>query len=334
MNKYVRLVVTALLMAWIGWKTDWAAVGQAFANLNVAFWVGAALVLVVSQMVSALRWRIFASQLGIERGFWQLTGIYFVGMYFNLLLPTSVGGDVVRVWYLDANSGRKLRAAAAVMLDRVNGLIVLVAMACVAVLFAPEGTPAWVPLSVFGIAAAGAAGVLALTAIIRWGRLNETRKQQVALMWEIIRHPGSLVATTGLSLVVQLCSATMVWLVGEGLNAGIPFSYYAVFVPMVSLLTLLPLSVNGMGVREWGCAFFLAPLGISETIAFTVAFLWFAVQVAVSLAGGLVYLFAAQALGPKTGPKVGPMTTQEEAQDGRLDRHSDQGREGQSRRAA
>ena len=62
----------------------------------------------------------------------------------------------------------------------------------------------------------------------------------------------------------------------SAVNVDIPWGYYAVFVPMVSLLTLLPLSLNGMGVREWGCALFLAPLGVSEAQALTLSILWFA----------------------------------------------------------
>jgi glycosyltransferase 2 family protein len=266
-KNYLRLAITGLLMGWIVWSTKWAEVFQAFVDLDVSLWLAAVGLLVVAQMVSAVRWQIFARRLGMERTFWQLTRFYLIGMYFNLALPTSVGGDVVRIWYLNANSGQTLRATAAVLLDRINGLIVLVAVACVAVLHVPPEIPAWVLRSVFGIAAAGVCGVVTLAAIIHWGRLPENRKQQFAVMWEVVRHPSDLFATTALSLVVQLASAAIVWLVGQGLNVDIPFSYYAVFVPMVSLLTLLPVSVNGMGVREEACALFLAPLGVGKSIA-------------------------------------------------------------------
>jgi uncharacterized membrane protein YbhN (UPF0104 family) len=334
-NKYLRFAITGLLMGLIAWKTDWAAVRQAFAELNVSLWLSAVGLLICSQMISAARWRIFARQLGMERSFWLLTKFYLIGMYFNLLLPTSVGGDVVRVWYLNANSGRKLRAAAAVLLDRINGLIVLVALACVAVLFAPVQTPAWVPRSVFAIAAAGVCGAVGLAAIVRWGRLEEHRKQQLAMMWEVVRHPRDLIATTSLSLLVQIASAGIVMLVGLGLSADIPFSYYAVFVPMVSLLTLAPLSVNGMGVREWGCVWFLAPLGVSEPRALTLAFLWFAVQLAVSVLGGVVYLFGHEkGVGTLSDDEAAPIPFSTEARHGPVDRDSDQGRTRQLDRAA
>jgi uncharacterized membrane protein YbhN (UPF0104 family) len=144
-------------------------------------------------------------------------------------------------------------------------------------------------------------------------------------MWEVVRHPSALVATTSLSLLVQIASAAIVWLVGKGLSVDIPWGYYAVFVPMVSLLTLLPLSLNGMGVREWGCALFLAPLGVSQADAFTLSILWFAVQLAVSVLGGVVYLIAHE---------KGVGTPSLEADHGPVDRDSDQGRTRQLGRAA
>ena len=79
-----------------------------------------------------------AGKCGFERTLQQYSAYYFIGMYFSLLLPTSVGGDVMRVWYLERQIGRKWAALASVFLERLNGLLVLIAVACVGVLFAPS----------------------------------------------------------------------------------------------------------------------------------------------------------------------------------------------------
>jgi len=102
-------------------------------------------------------WRqLFARELRFQRTLPQFFGYYLIGSYFNLLLPTSVGGDVMRAWYLDGGSGRKLASLAAVLLDRINGLIVLIAMACLAVVLSPLPLPTWITFSVWGIGAAAA----------------------------------------------------------------------------------------------------------------------------------------------------------------------------------
>src|SRR5205085_475716 len=115
-----------------------------------------------TQLVSTLRWQILARALGVGRPLRQLVGMYFIGMYFNLLLPSSVGGDVVRAWYLDGGSKRRLAAFASVFLDRLSGLLVLLAMACVALVLSPLALPAWVSLFVWGSVAVS---LLALAAV-------------------------------------------------------------------------------------------------------------------------------------------------------------------------
>lgn len=286
----VRIAVTCVLLGWIGWKTDWSAVGAAFAHLDVGCWLGAVALLVFGQAVSAKRWQIAGEAVQMPRTTWQMFRYYLIGMYFNLLLPTSVGGDVVRVWYLNNRSGQSLRATAAVLADRLSGLGVLVAMACVATFFAPESTPAWVPLTVYSIAAAGLCGVLGLAGLIYSGKLPNNRQAQVDVLWEMFRNPRAVFWTTVCSAVVQVNSALVCWLVARGLSIDVPFAYFAVLVPLVSLLTLVPITVNGMGVREESCIVFLAPFGVSKEVATTLALLWFAVHLAVSVMGGLAYL--------------------------------------------
>ena len=110
MSKLLRLGVSAVLLTWVACRTDWAQVSQAFGGLRLELWLAALGLLLGTQLVSALRWQMLSSALGFRRSVWQYAGFYFIGMYFNLLLPTSVGGDVVRTWYLDGRSGRRLAA--------------------------------------------------------------------------------------------------------------------------------------------------------------------------------------------------------------------------------
>jgi glycosyltransferase 2 family protein len=327
-TKWLRIMVSVLLLAAICWQTDWRHVGAALYSLRAEFWLAAFGLLLVSQIVSTLRWRLFARALRFENGLRQMTGYYFIGMFFNLVLPTSVGGDVIRAWYLDGKSERKLAAFASVFLDRLNGLMVLVAMACTAVLFSPLALPAWIPWSVAGIAGSGLLGLAALPLALRSGLLPAHRKRQLQTMLQLLREPKTLLLTTGLSLFVQGASVAIVWLIGAGLHAPIPGVYYWIMVPMVSLLTLLPVSVNGMGVREGGVVLFLAPLGVNQGTALTLSFLWFLVYAAGSLMGGVVYLAGAF---PK--PET-PPADEELLPYGPVAGDSGEGRAGQSAKAA
>jgi glycosyltransferase 2 family protein len=328
-SKYIRIAVSVLLLSVIAWRTDWSVVGDKFANLNVWLWLASVGVLVFAQVFSAKRWQLFARELHFERSLPQYCAYYFIGMWFNLSLPTSVGGDVVRVWYLDGKSGRKLAAFASVFLERLNGLLVLIALACAGALFAPVALPSWIYASVGSVAACAVLGMASLPLLQRWRRLPLNRREQLRTVLDLMRVPQVITWATLMSVLVQLSGVVSLWCIGLALGLEVPIAYYAVLGPMVSLLTLLPISVNGMGVREVGMVVFLKPLFVSEGTATTLAVLWFASTAAVSLLGGLVYLLGAY---PKAQTAANPAT--EGTDDGSVDRDSDQGREGQHQKAA
>jgi uncharacterized membrane protein YbhN (UPF0104 family) len=324
----LRVAVTGVLVAYVGFKTDWNKVGPAFAELHLRYWLGAIAILAGTQIVSAYRWQICARQLGIECSVPRLTAFYFIGMYFNLLLPTSVGGDVVRAWYLNGGSGRKFRSVAAVLLDRINGVIVLVSLACIGSLLVRADVPSYMLWSAWVCLALGIGGICGLALLTRLNLLPAGRREQLAMMMSIARAPGPLAISTLCSVVVQVANVVVVWLIALGLKLEIPFAYCCVFVPMVSLITMLPIGINGIGLREQATVIFLAPVAVAEPKAISLSLLWFAVTISVSLLGGLVYLF---------GSFPRPQTAETPAEgndDGSVDGHPDQGREGQLGRAA
>jgi uncharacterized membrane protein YbhN (UPF0104 family) len=290
-NKVLRLVISAALLAWLGSRTDWAQVGRAFAGLRPEWWLGAVAVYVASQVVSALRWQMLARPLGFGQPLRQFTGYCFIGMYFNLFLPTSVGGDVVRAWYLSGGSGRRLAAFLSVFVDRCSGLGVLLGMACLAMALCPVEVPAWVPVSVWGAGSCAVAGLCLAPTAARWTHRFARVRRLTEGARQYLRRPRVLVGSTALSLVIQVVNVLIVWMLAQGMGIEAPLAYFWIAVPMVTLLTMVPVSLNGMGVREWGMVLFLHPLGVSAGTAMSLAFLWFAVFTAVSLLGGGVYLF-------------------------------------------
>ena len=133
-GKYLRAAVSIGVLSWLAWRMDWAKLANAFAHLRLELWAAAVILYLATQVVSGWRWQLLARPLGFDGSVWKFTSLYFVGMFFNLLLPTSVGGDVVRAWYLDNRPGRRLPAMLSVLVDRASGLMLLILIACGAVL--------------------------------------------------------------------------------------------------------------------------------------------------------------------------------------------------------
>jgi uncharacterized membrane protein YbhN (UPF0104 family) len=286
-------------------------VGSAFAQLDVTYWLLALGVYAVAQCVSAVRWQMLAGTLGLGGRWWDYLSHYLIGMFFNLVLPTSVGGDVVRAWYLGGagapsadtkgpveqapfSPSRRMAAFLSVLADRVNGFAVLIVVACLAALCYPAALPSWIRWTVAGMGAACMLGLAALPAL-PWLRKTLPMPARLTYLFDgatlYLRDRRGLLAVTLLSVVVQLANVMLAWLVGEGLGLPIPPLYYGVLVPLVSILTLLPISLNGMGLREGGTVVLLAPLGISAESAVTLSLLIFAVYTTASLGGGVFYLF-------------------------------------------
>ncbi|HTU19577.1 MAG TPA: lysylphosphatidylglycerol synthase transmembrane domain-containing protein [Gemmataceae bacterium] len=309
MKKYWRVLGSLILVGLLIWRIDWQQVASAFAKLDVRFWLLALGLYLLTQGVSAMRWQLLGRTLGLGGRWRDYLGHYFVGMFFNLVLPTSVGGDVVRAWYLGRSPqpspssaeekesktpGRRIAAFVSVLADRVNGFAVLIVVACAAALCCPTPLPSWILATVAGMGAACFLGLAAMPLLPRlrsWLPAHPRLTQLLDAADLFRRDRRGMIYVTLLSLVVQLANIVLAWLVGEGLGLEVPFLYYGVLIPLVSILTLLPISLNGMGLREAGTVLLLAPLNVSSATAVTLSLLIFAVYTATSLLGGLVYLF-------------------------------------------
>jgi uncharacterized membrane protein YbhN (UPF0104 family) len=329
-RKRLRLVVTAILLGWVAWQTNWAEVANAFAGLRPGLWLAALGTLLGTQLVSAWRWQALARPFGFERSVGQLARYYFIGMYFNLMLPTSVGGDVVRAWYLDGGSGRRAAAFVTVLLDRLSGLVVLLSLACVGVVLSPLALPAWILWFVWLTAAFAAISICGVPWLSHRSHRLARPLGKVRKAMQALSAPRLLLGSTILSLAVQAGNVVLVWMIGKSINAEVPAGYYWIMVPMVSLLAMLPVSINGMGVREGATALFLAHLNVPDGTAKTLALLWFAAFGAASLLGGVVYLFG------KLPKPVACVATLEEMEvdDGSFNRSAHQGRTRQHQAAA
>jgi uncharacterized protein (TIRG00374 family) len=295
-RKKWRLLGTFILLSILAWRIDWARLAVAVAGIDWRVYLIVVGLYALAQAASSWRWRLLAGVLGFGGSPARYAAYYFIGMFFNLLLPSSVGGDVVRAWYLARQGdgppeGKYLAAFLSVFAERLNGVLVLVALACVAALCCPIELPVWILACVTGVGVGVCLGLGSLPILQRFSKWN-TRLQQLADVIATYRgHHRMLLVVTALSLVVQVLNVVIVWLIGRSLGLPVPALYYGVLVPLITLLAMLPISLNGMGLREAGAVLLLVPLGVDATAAVTLMLLTFAVYTLTSLAGAGCYLF-------------------------------------------
>lgn len=342
MKNLLRVGGSVILVAVIAYNLDWTGVGGAFARLDLRWWVAAVALYTGVQALSSYRWSLLAGLQGFGGPRRRYFAYYLVGMFFNLVLPTSVGGDVVRAWYLgrqrEAPAARaRVAAVLSVLSDRVNGVLMLVALACGAAALSPGELPGWILGAVAGVGGCAAGGVAVLLladrvlarrpdwASNRWsGKLRGLARATVMCS----NRPGLFARVTALSFVVQVGNVLLFWLVGRGLGLPVGLVSWCVVVPLVTLVTLLP-SINGMGLREAALVVLLGPLGVAQADAVAVSVLAFSAVGAVSLAGLPVYL-----LGNFPRFSAREASTEGRGDEDTVRRDPDQGREGQFKAAA
>ena len=307
MSKYIRVLGAVVLLALVAWRTDWEHVGAAFSRMRPGYFLAAVLLYLCAQVVSGLRWRLLARAQGFDGSRLRYIAYNFIGTFFNLALPTSVGGDVARAWYLGRGSGKGSQAVLSVLADRLNGLYVLIGMAFLAALVVP--LPPWALAFVLLSAGVAAAGLALLWLASRERQRPEPCQNPPVAdasgsptgwqkRWHEMadalafyrRSPRLLGSATLLSLAVQLLNVLLVWCLAGAVGAPVPLAFCFVLMPIVILLTLAPVSVNGMGVREGATLLLLRPLGVADGQAIALSLLWFSVFLAAGLTGGVWWL--------------------------------------------
>jgi glycosyltransferase 2 family protein len=298
----IKILVSAALLYLALRKANFADLASRI-NITSLAWIGLAIALTFLQIfVGVLRWREISAECGAPLGMMQAMRYNVIGTFFNQTLPSSIGGDAVRLW-LVSRAGAGWRAATySIFVDRAVGLIALAIIIVASLPWSlrligdPDGRSAL--LAVDFIALAGGIGFMILGALRwpwlkRWWGTHHLHACAVIADRVIFsRERGPKVAV--LSLLVHVLTAVIAWCVVKSIAAPVLFSQVFQLVPPVMLITMLPISIAGWGVREatMGLAFGYAGLMSSEGV--NVSLLFGAVSFIVGAFGGLVWIFSAE----------------------------------------
>jgi uncharacterized membrane protein YbhN (UPF0104 family) len=264
-------------------------------------WIGLAILVTFVQIfVGTLRWCEVSTECGAPLTTKTAMRYNLIGTFFNQTLPSSIGGDAVRLW-LVARGGAGWRAATySIFVDRAIGLIAL-AMIIVASLpwsynLIGDSNGRSALLFVDFAALAGGLGFLVF-GMVRWPWLERLWGMHHLHACSVIanrtifsRKQGPKIAV--LSVLVHVLAVVVAWCVAQSIAAPVVFSQIFQLIPPVMLITMLPISIAGWGVREatLGLAFGYAGLMTSEGV--NVSLLFGAVSFLVGAFGGLVWVFS------------------------------------------
>lgn len=279
MRLLLRILGGLLLLAVVVWIVDPAQLTRTLSQVRPGFFIAALVIAVLSNVMSAVRWSHIAKALGMTAPVGKLAAMYARGMTSNTLLPgATLSGDLLRSYELSQLGNPLVRATASVAFDRFSGLWVLCVLsliaAGVAMLFNVnvQAQGAHV-LPVYGALLAA----IALGPLLPWpvGLLRNTRftfAHRIADLWDEIHDRRSplrqqLAQSLGLSLIVQLLSATALAVCGASLGVHLPYPLYLAAAAPIFVMAALPIGVAGFGTRELASVAILGALGVSGELA-------------------------------------------------------------------
>lgn len=295
----LKLVVTAALLAFVATKVDLASVGRALGTMGPGAVLLALVLTFASVVVSSLRWQRVLAHLGERVSLRHALADNLVGTAYNLMLPTSVGGDVARAMRCGDRIGSGAHAWASVLFERVVGLLSLVLVSCIGLMgvTTPGGrTLLWVSLAMTVVLAAALA--IAPAPLRLGAKVGKRGFLKLAVALERMARafsgplssPAARLETFAWSLAFQVVSLSI--LVAPALpwlDAGVLRAVY-LGVPIVLVASMLPVTIGGLGLRESLFVVVLAPFGVSSERALTLAVVWLASNLVVGAAGIVVML--------------------------------------------
>jgi uncharacterized membrane protein YbhN (UPF0104 family) len=291
----VRIAATSALIWIVLRNIDWPELGRVFRSLDGRWLLAGMLAAVIAHSLAGVRWAGLARPIGFDFSTFSFVRRFFEGVFFSLCLPTSIGGDVVKAYRLAPTSSGRLLAACTVLADRLTGLSALAVLAATTLLAYQFdfGLPAAVLLAIVLM------GGVTLSLIVSVGSLDwllsrvpvlHAARSFISKLLPYQQRPGLLARAVAWSMLIQVGFVCCVMLMARGMALPVPTQAWFYAVPLVSLATVLPISISGVGIREVGFVHLLAEYGVTEEQAVALGMLWFMAQVGNGMLGGVSFL--------------------------------------------
>ncbi|MHC4956121.1 MAG: lysylphosphatidylglycerol synthase transmembrane domain-containing protein [Planctomycetota bacterium] len=304
----LRVGISVGLLALLLRKIAPAELGEAFARAgsNWPQLLGAYSLPIFGILCAALRWQKLMEVQGAQMPLRRYCAAILVGNCFNQVLPSTIGGDVARSVWLTRPGDSAVVNLAVVTLDRAVGVFVLCLLALGCALASPA-VNALLPTAWLIPALLVVGAVVGWLVLLRHGGtigsrifdlqpLHRYREKARTVLRALHAYRGrirALVAAAGLSLGLQILIVAQFVLFADALGAEVVQWQFALIVPVVTVITLVPVTINGLGLREGAFAVLGAPIGLAATDAVALGWLFVAGTIGYGIIGGLIHLCGA-----------------------------------------
>lgn len=303
----IRVVVSVGLLVYLIHLADLDKIYTSLQKVDLKYFGLALLIFMVGLLLLTKRWQILLNQVKIPQKFSRLINFYFIGYFFNNFLPTTIGGDVSRAYYVAKASGKKPHSIGTILLDRMMGLLATLTLAAVSMF--------WVfqyfhtsRIIIFTILLFAFVIFVLLNLLIpstfnftsrvlrkiRFFNLGEKIQKVLATIHEYRESKKTILYVFIISIASQVTLIVMNYVLAQALNLElVTLGFLFLVIPVTFIMGLFP-SVNGLGVRDTGYVLLLTRIGLSPAEALSLSILNTLVPVLISLYGGLLLIFYRQ----------------------------------------
>lgn len=295
----LRLTFSLLLFCWLVFSVDWNQIWNALFQVNVTWLVLAIGWIVIAIVVSVIKWQLILQAQDLEVSWVELWKAYWIGLFFNNFLPSSIGGDAMRVLHIAKITNESAGVTVSVVMERFLATLALALVGLVASVNVENNL-----LQVRCLFLLLLLVSLLLTFLFLWGKipwLMTSKNGKIATFFKqfvshgkcLGKHPGKLVWALIWSVFFQIANVAVNYSLFQGLQIFQVNLWDTMFViPATAAVAMIPVGINGYGIREGAYVALLAPYGVEKAVAFTASVLFAFLVSFCSLWGGLLYLVA------------------------------------------
>jgi len=284
---FLKLAVSSALLYIVLSKTGLKQVLEALSSMSLTAFISAIFLYIFAQLISTLRWKLLLPE-GI--GMKKLFSLYMIGSFFNTFLPGIIGGDAVKGFYLYRVTGKGSLALASIFMDRYIGFVVLIAICTVAFPFGYtylQGSRIeWIlPFTIVSFIVGSF-----LFFGLRLGQRIKFFAEFYNYFYLYRNQKGVIGKALILSVFIQFSGLLAVYILALGIGQHIPFLAILVYMPLIILVSTIPISISGLGVREGAFVLFLGLIGVRPEAATAISLSWFITASVGSLIGLVEYI--------------------------------------------
>lgn len=301
----LKIAVSILLLAYIASMIDWK---QALENLSRAnYWslVAVFFLILLERIQLTYKWNLLILARGMNIGFWRLFIINTIGAFWGLFLPSSVGSDIAKSYYLIKSNSEKSVSISSVLVDRILGILTLLLLSVISLLIGGDLISKFnielyvfllliIFLIILYLFQKEEAASFLHNKLLRKIKFKSFTDKIIKLHLSVLeykKHPKTLLITFVLTFLVNITRVLIFYVISLAFDIPIPIIYFFIFIPILTVVIMIPISIGGLGVGEGAFITFFSLVGISINDSIIVVLTNTLANTLFTLIGGLALFF-------------------------------------------